>query len=229
MATWTKYEEAVKEKDGRPLYGMDVELAQKQKEKFDPEKQRDVMDWIQSVLEERFDTSNIQDALKDGVALCKLVNKVKPGAVKKISTGNMSYLQLENLQQFLNACQTLGLPSRECFATSDLYEGKNLPWVIESLHTFAKLICGKSSYKGPQLGVRLQTLPPNSLPQRRAPPSPRQDSAPPVATHSVPTTTTTSTGSVDPYAELEKLANLKNKGIVTEEEFNLKKKQLLGL
>ncbi|MDR2594401.1 MAG: SHOCT domain-containing protein [Fibromonadaceae bacterium] len=29
--------------------------------------------------------------------------------------------------------------------------------------------------------------------------------------------------------ELEKLANLKNKGIITEEEFNAKKKQLLGL
>jgi|GEM_PF-1896430 len=33
----------------------------------------------------------------------------------------------------------------------------------------------------------------------------------------------------DPLAELEKLADLKTKGIVTEEEFAAKKKQLLGL
>ncbi|MCL1957444.1 MAG: SHOCT domain-containing protein [Fibromonadales bacterium] len=33
----------------------------------------------------------------------------------------------------------------------------------------------------------------------------------------------------DATEELEKLANLKNKGIITEEEFNAKKKQLLGL
>jgi hypothetical protein len=33
----------------------------------------------------------------------------------------------------------------------------------------------------------------------------------------------------DPYAEIEKLANLKAQGIITEEEFEAKKKQLLGL
>ncbi|MBQ1988288.1 MAG: superinfection immunity protein [Clostridia bacterium] len=31
------------------------------------------------------------------------------------------------------------------------------------------------------------------------------------------------------YSELEKLASLKEKGIITEEEFNEKKKQILGL
>jgi hypothetical protein len=30
-------------------------------------------------------------------------------------------------------------------------------------------------------------------------------------------------------SDLEKLADLKNKGIITEEEFNAKKKQILGL
>lgn len=33
----------------------------------------------------------------------------------------------------------------------------------------------------------------------------------------------------DPYDELEKLADLKAKGIITEEEFSAKKQQLLGL
>ena len=33
----------------------------------------------------------------------------------------------------------------------------------------------------------------------------------------------------DPYAEIEKLARLKDQGIITEEEFEAKKKQLLGL
>jgi len=32
----------------------------------------------------------------------------------------------------------------------------------------------------------------------------------------------------DPYAEIEKLANLKQRGIITEEEFQLKKKELLN-
>lgn len=35
--------------------------------------------------------------------------------------------------------------------------------------------------------------------------------------------------SSDPYAELEKLGNLKDKGVISQEEFDAKKKQLLGL
>lgn len=34
--------------------------------------------------------------------------------------------------------------------------------------------------------------------------------------------------STDPYAELEKLGNLKDKGLISQEEFDAKKKQLLG-
>jgi len=35
--------------------------------------------------------------------------------------------------------------------------------------------------------------------------------------------------STDPYAELERLAQLKDQGIITADEFDAKKKQLLGL
>lgn len=35
--------------------------------------------------------------------------------------------------------------------------------------------------------------------------------------------------SADPYAELEKLGQLKEQGIITQEEFDAKKKQLLGI
>jgi uncharacterized protein YwgA len=41
--------------------------------------------------------------------------------------------------------------------------------------------------------------------------------------------TTTIINQADPMEQLEKLASLKDKGIITEEEFNAKKKQLLGL
>ena len=39
----------------------------------------------------------------------------------------------------------------------------------------------------------------------------------------------TDSSNVDTTAELEKLAALKDKGILTEEEFSAKKKQLLGI
>ena len=37
------------------------------------------------------------------------------------------------------------------------------------------------------------------------------------------------TDSADQYEEISKIFELKEKGIITEEEFNMKKKQLLGL
>jgi hypothetical protein len=37
------------------------------------------------------------------------------------------------------------------------------------------------------------------------------------------------TSQVDPYAELEKLAKLKEEGIITDQEFQTKKKELLNL
>ena len=37
------------------------------------------------------------------------------------------------------------------------------------------------------------------------------------------------TDSADQYGEISKIFELKEKGIITEEEFNMKKKQLLGL
>lgn len=43
------------------------------------------------------------------------------------------------------------------------------------------------------------------------------------------TTTTTSANSEDVLTQIEKLAELKQKGILTEEEYTQKKKQLLGL
>ena len=39
--------------------------------------------WVQSVLGETIPTGDFGDVLKDGVVLCKLINKLQPGSVKK--------------------------------------------------------------------------------------------------------------------------------------------------
>lgn len=44
-----------------------------------------------------------------------------------------------------------------------------------------------------------------------------------------PETVAAAPAEADPYVELEKLGQLKAEGILTEEEFNAKKKQILGL
>ena len=44
-----------------------------------------------------------------------------------------------------------------------------------------------------------------------------------------PNQTSVNTNKVDPYEEIKKLKILLDEGIITEEEFNKKKKELLGL
>jgi len=53
--------------------------------------------------------------------------------------------------------------------------------------------------------------------------------APPAATPAPPSATPAPAAEPDYLAELERLADFKDKGIISEEEFNAKKKQLLGL
>ena len=39
--------------------------------------------WIEAVMGEPLPAGDFADVLKDGVVLCKLINKIQPGSVKK--------------------------------------------------------------------------------------------------------------------------------------------------
>ena len=39
--------------------------------------------WIESVLEEKIPTQDFEVVLKDGTILCRLMNKIQPGSIKK--------------------------------------------------------------------------------------------------------------------------------------------------
>ena len=59
------------------LFGLDGELAQKQKEKYDPELEKKAREFIEKVLEEKSDPAlSFQSFLKDGTILCRLAVKL---------------------------------------------------------------------------------------------------------------------------------------------------------
>ncbi|KAJ1655699.1 Protein kinase of the Mitotic Exit Network, partial [Coemansia sp. RSA 25] len=98
--------------------------------------------FIDAVLGLQLDASTLRDSLRDGVVLCHLINTLRPGAIKRINTKSLPFTQMENISNFLAAARKLGLESTDLFQTVDLYEGKNMPRVIMTLLTIARVVAG---------------------------------------------------------------------------------------
>ncbi|KAI8809735.1 kinase-like domain-containing protein [Cladochytrium replicatum] len=97
--------------------------------------------FLEEMLGEPFEWQNIQPLLKDGVRLCKLMNRVKPGCIPRISLRSLPFMQMENISNFLDAARNAGVHPQELFCTLDLYEGKDLQQVVVCLLAIARL-CG---------------------------------------------------------------------------------------
>jgi len=130
----------------------------KSQAKFSPERARECMIWISEVLEEKLDTElkdpiDFANQLKDGSVLCKLINAIVPGAVKKINTMNAPFKQRENIEMYLKACANYGLKEQDLFQVNDLYENKNLYMIVDNLYSLGGMT-QKNNWAGPVLGVK---------------------------------------------------------------------------
>ncbi|MCJ1397201.1 hypothetical protein MMC11_000393 [Xylographa trunciseda] len=109
-------------------------------EKYTPRLANEAREWIEEVLGERLKAGDLLDALKSGVALCKLMNLAigSPGLRYKEST--MPFVQMENISHFLKACQSppMNLPPHDVFLTVDLYEAKDPAQVLQCLGAFSR-------------------------------------------------------------------------------------------
>ena len=128
-------------------YGMTAELKQKQDSKYDSDLERQARSWLQSIVGEPFPGGSFHEALKDGVYLCKAINKLRPGSVKKINTNKMAFKMMENIGNFLSSAETYGLPRSDSFQTVDLYENQNMPQVITAIHALGR-VANKKGFKG---------------------------------------------------------------------------------
>ncbi|TPX55969.1 hypothetical protein PhCBS80983_g04896 [Powellomyces hirtus] len=72
----------------------------------------------------------------------RLINKLRPGSIRVISTRDAPFLQMENINRFLTASKNLGLKGHELFQTVDLFEGKEMQQVIVTILTIARVIAG---------------------------------------------------------------------------------------
>merc|ERR1719291_720411 len=119
--------------------------------------QKEVLNWIQEVLGEPLPSEDFAEVLKDGVILCRLMNKIVPGAIKKFKQKGPAFLLMENIQAFLAAIKKYGVPDEEVFQTPDLFEGRNLPQVALCLFSLARATQNHPEFSGPSLGPKTAT------------------------------------------------------------------------
>ena len=151
METETEEEEGEAEREGEgesgeydgPPAGMN-----------DPEEQ--AAWWVGAVTgREQPEGSSLQAWLKDGVVLCELINTISPGSAAKPSTSEMPFRQMGNIATYAKAARLYGVPEPDMFVTVDLFEGKNLPAVVQNLHSLGR-VAQQRGFAGPAcLGVRL--------------------------------------------------------------------------
>jgi len=137
----------------------------KSQAKFDNIRAKQACDWVESITGQNLDfgsdgAEGMRDqldfgtALKDGIAICHLMNALAPGAIKKVNTMKAPFKQRENIELFLKACEKYGLKSQDLFQVNDLFENKNLYMVVDCLYGLGGL-AQKKSYDGPVLGVKV--------------------------------------------------------------------------
>ncbi|KAL5348809.1 calponin [Pseudogymnoascus australis] len=120
---------------------LDKDLRKMRLDKFTPQAANEVRAWIESILGERLAGGDLLDALKDGVALCKLVNLAVPSPGVKFKASAMPFVQMENISLFLRACQLppLNLQPHDVFLTVDLYEQKDPTQVLQCIGAFSRV------------------------------------------------------------------------------------------
>jgi len=117
-----------------------------------------VCDWIEAVTGESKGDKTTQEWLQNGTVLCSLVNKIKPGQIKKVNSSTMPFKQMENITFYMNAARELGVPEQSMFGTPDLYEGKNMGSVISAIYSFGGAIqVSVPEFQGPKLGAAVNT------------------------------------------------------------------------
>lgn len=134
-------------------YGMTAELKEKQEAKHDPQLEQEARMWLENVVGEPFPSDNFHEALKDGIFLCKAMNVLQPGSIKKINNSKMAFKMMENIGKFLEEAGKYGLQKSDSFQTVDLYEAANLVQVVLAIHALGR-VARKKGFSGPCLGPK---------------------------------------------------------------------------
>uniref|UniRef100_A0A2K5Q8A6 LIM domain 7 n=1 Tax=Cebus imitator TaxID=2715852 RepID=A0A2K5Q8A6_CEBIM len=121
---------------------------------------------FQAVTEKNFETKDFRASLENGVLLCDLINKLKPGVIKKINRLSTPIAGLDNINVFLKACEQIGLKEAQLFHPGDLQDLSNrvtvkqeetdrrVKNVLITLYWLGRKAQSNPYYNGPHLNLK---------------------------------------------------------------------------
>lgn len=121
--------------------------------KRDAGQELEVQRWISAVLEEPslFQDAPYEEVLKNGVILCRLINKLSPGSVNKINETGANFKMMENLTKFQQALKKYGVDKVDIFQTNDLFERRDLATVTNTMFALGRAVLKHPEWNGPLL------------------------------------------------------------------------------
>uniref|UniRef100_A0A914I6M0 Calponin-homology (CH) domain-containing protein n=1 Tax=Globodera rostochiensis TaxID=31243 RepID=A0A914I6M0_GLORO len=105
--------------------GMAGAVLDKQKSKYNDLEGQYLLEWI-------------NQQLKDGTLLCRFLNAVEAGTVKKTMKPISNFNCMENINQFVSGARKMGVIDEETFQSVDLLEGRDLFSVCVTLQALAR-------------------------------------------------------------------------------------------
>ncbi|KAM9675105.1 LIM domain only protein 7 isoform 5-T5 [Dama dama] len=122
--------------------------------------------WVEAVTEKNFETKDFRASLENGILLCDLINKLKPGVIKKINRLSTPIAGLDNINVFLKACEQIGLKEAQLFHPGDLQDLSNrvtvkqeetdrrVKNVLITLYWLGRKAQSNPYYNGPYLNLK---------------------------------------------------------------------------
>ncbi|XP_069035305.1 LIM domain only protein 7 isoform X2 [Lepisosteus oculatus] len=122
--------------------------------------------WMEEVTNKKFGSNNFRSALENGVLLCDLINKIKPGIIKKVNRLSTPIAGLDNVNVFLKACGRLGLKEAQLFHPGDLQDlstrvtvkpeetDRRLKNVLITIYWLGRKAQTDPFYNGPHLNLK---------------------------------------------------------------------------
>ncbi|KAK2715649.1 muscle-specific protein 20-like [Artemia franciscana] len=123
--------------------------------KRDTDADKQAQEWIEAVLGEKFPAGvPYEDVLRDGVILCRLMNTLQPGIIKKFNSTGAQFKMMENINIFQNAAKKYGVNDLDVFQTVDLWEKKDIGQVTTTIFALGRTTYKHPEWTGPYLGPK---------------------------------------------------------------------------